>query len=579
MVSPPEQDSASPEAEAAAASDALAEQALASLVGQFARPLDCLRELVQNAIDAGSPRVEVWVRPAPGALEIHVDDFGEGMDEATIDDKLTDLFASDKEDDLTRIGKFGVGFTSIFALDPQAVLVRTGRHGEAWELLFHRDRSYDKTRLDGAVDGTRITLFVPVSEGGAPRLIQECRWVLGSWCEHSDTPITFESRSAAEAAGAGAAADPFAAFDAPAEARETVNRPLALDGDLVVTWEEPGMRALIGLARSPRYGFYNGGLTLVNTADADVLGRWAPSLERYRFKVKSDVLEHTLTRDNVIHDDAWEGVMGSLEQAAESLVTSLVAAAEEAAADGSSLAVWHRHLTAEAPRLRGLRWRRRFDGALVFRGADGAPISYRAIVRAERRTGVVWTHPGEDLLGGALIARGQLLVEALSETGALLLALAGTGHRRRLRHASEDFVMIQAADRPALDLNERALLDGCEALLAASGWRRPLVAGALAGGGWDWRERLTLEAGADGIGRRGTSGGPVRSLRQRITRQALFLNREHPVYRSWLTAAVRAPARAGFGLAQAILHEQGASERAWRRLMRAVPDHLSGGPR
>ena len=566
MLSPPEQAGASAAAEAAAASEALAAQALASLVGQFARPLDCLRELVQNAIDAGSPRVEVWVRPAPGALEIHVDDFGEGMDEAAIDEKLTALFVSDKEDDLTRIGKFGIGFTSIFALDPQAVLVRTGRHGEGWELLFHRDRSYDKTRLHGAVDGTRVTLFVPVPGGGTPRLIQECRWVLASWCEHSDTPITFEARSAGDSASQ-IPDDPFAAFDAPAPAVETVNRPLSLDGDLVVEWEEHGMRALIGLGRSPRYGFYNGGLTLVNTADSEVLGRWAPGLERYRFKVKSDALEHTLTRDNVIQDAAWEAVMASLDQAAEALALRLLERAVEAAAGGEPLAVWHRHLAAETERLRGLRWRRRFAAALVFRRADGAPVSYAGLVRAERRAGVIWTHPGPDALGQALTAQGHTLVEELAETRALLLALAPVGHRRRIRQAAEDFVRIQIAPGSALGLSERALLERCAALLSAAGWRRPLAVGTLASGGWDWRERLTLEADRHGVGRRGAPAGAAARLGRLLRREALLLNRDHPVYRSWIAVAGQALERAGFGLAQAVLHEQGASERTWRRLL------------
>ena len=61
----------------------LAEQALDNLVNQFARPLDFLRELVQNSIDAGSPRIEVRIEydpPKPGqalgVTRIHVDGSG-----------------------------------------------------------------------------------------------------------------------------------------------------------------------------------------------------------------------------------------------------------------------------------------------------------------------------------------------------------------------------------------------------------------------------------------------------------------------------------------------------------------------
>ena len=45
------------------------------------------------------------------------------MDEQIIDNELTRLFSSSKEDDLTKIGKFGIGFTSIFAIQPESRIV------------------------------------------------------------------------------------------------------------------------------------------------------------------------------------------------------------------------------------------------------------------------------------------------------------------------------------------------------------------------------------------------------------------------------------------------------------------------
>ena len=60
----------------------LVEQALDNLVKQFANPMDFLRELVQNSIDAGSPRIEVELRfkggdDGRGVAEIEVRDFGD----------------------------------------------------------------------------------------------------------------------------------------------------------------------------------------------------------------------------------------------------------------------------------------------------------------------------------------------------------------------------------------------------------------------------------------------------------------------------------------------------------------------
>ncbi|MFT4977778.1 MAG: HSP90 family molecular chaperone, partial [Myxococcota bacterium] len=235
----------------------LAQQALNNLVNQFARPMDFLRELVQNSIDAGTPRVEVWLKhnaPADGerdgVLEIHIDDFGEGMDEGIIDEQLTRMFSSTKEDDLTKIGKFGIGFTSIFAIHPEAVLLHTGRHGDFWELLFHPDRSFDKVRVDRPVQGTRITLLKRMAEQEVEKFIREARWILRYWCEHSDTPVTFWDRTDEQEIEAVDSADPFAAFSAPVEAPteplmpaaptgpDRVTRPLDLEADLTVELHE-----------------------------------------------------------------------------------------------------------------------------------------------------------------------------------------------------------------------------------------------------------------------------------------------------------------------------------------------------
>ena len=114
--------------------DAATASVVDNLVTQFSNSLDCFRELVQNSIDAGSPTIDVWAEFEPGqghegTIALHVDDFGEGMDENIIDAQLTQLFASGKEDDLTKIGKFGIGFVSVFALKPKAVLIHTGRGG------------------------------------------------------------------------------------------------------------------------------------------------------------------------------------------------------------------------------------------------------------------------------------------------------------------------------------------------------------------------------------------------------------------------------------------------------------------
>ena len=129
--------------------------ALDALVDQFADPWSFLRELIQNAIDAGSLEIDVLLDhdPDQGMMTIEVVDNGEGMDREIIDARLTRLFSSAKDGDYTKIGRFGIGFVSVFAIEPELVCVDTARAGEHWRVLFKKDRSFE--RILDAVDEAR----------------------------------------------------------------------------------------------------------------------------------------------------------------------------------------------------------------------------------------------------------------------------------------------------------------------------------------------------------------------------------------------------------------------------------------
>ncbi len=319
---------------------ASSEATLDNLVAQFARPMDCLRELVQNAMDAGTPRVDVWLAHTDGVLELHVDDAGSGMDETIIDQQLTKLFSSTKEGDRTKIGKFGIGFSSIFAIQPDAVLLRTGRHGQNWELVFHPDRSYDKASIDEPVQGTQITLFKRMAVADVPAIVTEAREVLAYWCEHAHTPITFADHTEVVEAAELVFSDPFAAFEgASGPELESISGPLALDAAVQVTVAQDGIEALVGIGEDGPgpYGFYNGGLTLVSSDSPEVLGDAGEGLAHLSFKVRCDQLEHTLTRDNVLHDETFHRVLGAIHGARMRLVHAAVDALHAGAGDRDRL--------------------------------------------------------------------------------------------------------------------------------------------------------------------------------------------------------------------------------------------------
>ena len=568
------------------ASDSLAEQALDNLVNQFARPLDFLRELVQNSIDAGSPRVEIWLRYVPsegrdGVLEIHVDDFGEGMDERIIDDHLTRLFSSTKEDDLTKIGKFGIGFTSIFAIEPDAVLLRTSRHGESWELLFHPDRSFDKVRSEELVDGTKITLFKRLPKAEVEGFVRDCRWILGWWCEHSDTPVTFWDRTGDEEGRAASdAADPFAAF-AGGERRsgpEPINKPMDLDGAVLKRrLSDRGVEAVVAYHPSPRYGYYNGGLTLVNTRNRDVLGPLDERLGHLAFKLKSNTLEHTLTRDNVLQDEHWQKSMEVLLAASDALRDELVEQVEKAIAGGEDLRRWHQHLAQECRSALGPKALDAYRERPLFRDSRGRPRTLEEIEDQEDDQGVVLLSTDSDRLDEALDSEGIFLLEDAPETRELLVAaerpplFAFWSDGRVLRTGDEIYVLPDLLRAESLPPRERLLVNSTADLLrVALGRRVRLMVGALGGTDEARDQPLAMEGPEDGRVFQRPEASWLR-IPAFLRSRALLLNRHHPFFQLQCTAGAEDLDLASYALAQALLHEEDAElERSYRLLIEAA---------
>lgn len=263
------------------------EDALEVLVNQFADPMSFVRELVQNAIDAGSVEIDVsceW-KPAAedaGAAVIHIDDYGHGMDRTIIETKLTRLFSSDKEGDLTKIGKFGIGFVSVFAVQPDAVCLDTGRGGENWRVLFRRDRSFSLIRLPEPVEGTKIQVIKRMRASEYQALAQRVRRALHFHCKHVDVALRFDGEPITEA------------FDLPQaliQVRETTDLAEIVIG--IMPSDVPAIA-----------GFYNRGLTLLESA-SEVAG--------IAFKIQSSYLEHTLSRDNIVQDENYARIMAQRE--------------------------------------------------------------------------------------------------------------------------------------------------------------------------------------------------------------------------------------------------------------------------
>lgn len=260
----------------------MVEEVFKNLVDQFSDPFTCLRELVQNAMDAGTEVVEIKTSylSDPGGVCLEIRDFGEGMTRDIIDGKLTRLFSSDKENDLTKIGKFGIGFVSVFSLKPELVIVDTGRDGEYWRIAFDGGTDFQLFQLHAPIEGTSVRLFKLLPYEDFAEFEERAQATVALWCRHSHVDITFNS--------------------------ETINRPLEVDSDCRVHVADPLGEFNVGLTnQSPSpYGYYNSGLTLNEGLQE--------SLPGITFKILSNHLEHTLTRDAVMKDASYDKVMKRL---------------------------------------------------------------------------------------------------------------------------------------------------------------------------------------------------------------------------------------------------------------------------
>ncbi len=344
-----------------AAKDALAGSLVEELVHQFTDPFAFYRELIQNSIDAGSTRIEVTLayRPGPqtGLGLITVADWGEGMNRDLIENYLVTKFRSTKEHDLTKIGKFGIGFVSIFACAPDAVTVETGRDGEAWRVLFRADTTWELLKLSEPVEGTRVTLHKEMTGPAWEEFVARSREALGRWCRHSDVDVVFAAGRAD-----GAAPPPHA----------PVREPLLVNAPFQVEHVEDGTHIIAGPAREAPAptGLYNRGLTLLETTE--------PMVPGVALKIVSRYLEHTLTRDNVRRDRHFSKALALARALVEgALLRQLPAELEAAAARRDGADDWATLFRFALPRLK--------PAQLSYRLCGGGAVGRDAVVRAAKQ--------------------------------------------------------------------------------------------------------------------------------------------------------------------------------------------------
>jgi predicted RNA-binding protein with PIN domain len=492
-----------------------------NLVAQFSDPFTFYRELIQNAVDAGPNRVDVTVHPHEDTVVIEVADDGEGMNREIIDHQLTKLFSSSKENDLTKIGKFGIGFVSVFAIQPEMVLVDTGRGGEYWRVMFDGTTHFECRSLEQPVEGTRVRIYKRVPADELEAFVRRSRETIRRWCRYSDCPVFFDGGP--------------------------INEPLEVDSPCQVRHEQTGTELVCGLtaASPPSFGMYNRGLTLREGHELFLPG--------VSFRLKSRYLEHTLTRDNVIRDRQYQKALDILRKVVRGSLTDRLFELVERGHEerrgkelsdllhhaSPFLAAWKTVLPREAHKrpllpthhhgyisIADLRWSAFREGAVYF-DARPTPVS-EALAKQDVPVAV-----GDDPEGG--------LAEALQ---------AVTGLPPRI--ASQAVAAPPLLDSPLAPQLEEPLLD-----LLHQG-RRGIGAIRLARFDYDGscvRDRACLLQAAE--------RDPIRLYdrafwrRLKLGSAVLLLNAEHGLVRRALETAPRAPLLSAFVLAKAALLQDG----------------------
>lgn len=357
------------------------------VVHQFADPNAFFRELVQNAIDAGSREIDISLSHDGTHARIVVEDFGEGMTREIVETKLTRLFASSKDNDFTKIGRFGIGFASVFAIAPELVVVDTARAGEQWRVLFFPDRTWELNVLDEPLEGTRITILKPMTVEAWEAFRVDAARVISFWCRFARVPVYLDG--------------------------EDVRAPFEVDAPVTVRVEREDTVVVAGFVKAPDAlnGYYNRGLTLMESASS----RWP----HMAFRIDSRYLEHTLTRDRVREDKHWARVVAILDEVYNDVLPQAFEAALVEAAQQGATPRWHTLVgllsVAKRPEIN---WGRRFERLPIF-VTDQGVRSAEQLAKEIRHDRVYLASDSHVAVPGPLYVQGDIDVthEALKQLG------------------------------------------------------------------------------------------------------------------------------------------------------------------
>lgn len=268
-----------------------------------------VRELLQNARDAGARNVTFTAETVDGAWRLHYRDDGEGMSYEHARRYLFALYASSKEQRRDQVGRFGVGFWSILRFEPRHIVIRsrprmssgTGPSGHVpedspWELDLAGDLESATRRTPSMEPGTELLLERPAPDNELGRRVFEAAWQNARFLatrDHPDLPlrITVNGRAV------------NARFELPAPSS---------------AFDRGSVRGVVGLGSAARVELFSRGLRVraaASLADFSAGGGRSTGNSRVRFAelpghmapqalLESDALELLLSRSDARENKA-----------------------------------------------------------------------------------------------------------------------------------------------------------------------------------------------------------------------------------------------------------------------------------
>lgn len=254
---------------------------LEALTEQFPEPLLCVRELIQNAADAGAQRIEVDASydVARSMFRLSVRDDARGMNEADIEGYLTIGFS--EKDPKRERGRFGVGKLSPYALGIVRMIVDTCDGHVSHRLIFNSDGSGTVTKTPLRPRGTVVRIYKTCDRAEAEELTERTFSLVEERCGSIGIPLFVNGHR--------------------------VNREIGLPTAYCWAFSSPDGDGVLGICAEPIRTLMGGGIVL--ETEAPILG------EEISYVLDSPRLSPTLSRNAVRRDAAFESLLRAAQAA------------------------------------------------------------------------------------------------------------------------------------------------------------------------------------------------------------------------------------------------------------------------